>query len=86
MSRDIRLYLEDILESGTKILNYTSHLNFGEFCSNKMAFDAVLYNLGIIGEAAKNVPPGLRSRYPEIEWRKIAGCGMLLHTNTLALK
>jgi uncharacterized protein with HEPN domain len=73
MSRDVRLYLEDIIESGTKILNFTAHLNFEEFCSNTMVFDAVLYNLGIIGEAAKNVPPDIRFRYPEIEWRKIAG-------------
>jgi uncharacterized protein with HEPN domain len=29
--------------------------------------------LEIIGEAAKKVPPELRTRYPSIEWRAMAG-------------
>lgn len=30
-------------------------------------------NLEIIGEAAKNIPNHIREKYPEIEWKKIAG-------------
>ena len=35
--------------------------------------DAVIRNLEILGEAAKHIPPQVRSRHPQIEWRKIAG-------------
>jgi uncharacterized protein with HEPN domain len=35
--------------------------------------DAVLRNIELIGEAAKNLPDDVRSKMPDIEWRKIAG-------------
>ncbi|MBP0017281.1 MAG: DUF86 domain-containing protein [Cyanobacteria bacterium SBLK] len=73
MSRSIRLYLEDILTSGEKILNYTAGMTFDEFIADTRTFDAVARNLQIIGEAVKNIPSEIRDRYPAIEWRKIAG-------------
>ena len=41
--------------------------------TNTLVMDGVVRNLEIIGEAAKNVPPQIKARHPEIEWRKIAG-------------
>ncbi|MCI0476523.1 MAG: DUF86 domain-containing protein [Anaerolineales bacterium] len=73
MSRDYRLFLEDILECGMRIQSYAASLDFASFVSNQMAYDAILRNLEIIGEAAKNLPPEVRNRYPQVEWRAIAG-------------
>jgi uncharacterized protein with HEPN domain len=46
---------------------------FDQFVEDEKTYDAVVRNLEIIGEAAKNVPEDIRLRYPGIEWRKIAG-------------
>lgn len=64
--RHYLLYLEDILES-SKVQRYTAGMDFEEFIADERTFDAVVRNLEIIGEAAKNVPQEVRDRYPEIE-------------------
>lgn len=79
--RNYRNYLEDILKSAVKVSRYTDGMSFEDFLADERTMDAVVRNLEIIGEAAKNVPLEVRSRYPDIEWRKIAGLrDILSHT------
>lgn len=73
MSRDPRLYLDDMLDCARRILEYTRGIDFASFRTHGMVYDAVLRNLEILGEAAKNVPIDLRERYPQVAWRAIAG-------------
>lgn len=73
MPRDIDVYLEDMLDAATRALEYTSGMDRQAFFEDFRTQDAVLRNLEVIGEAAKNVPDERRATLPSIEWRKMAG-------------
>ena len=81
MSRKLNLYLMDIINSINKIYKYTDSLNYNDFTHDEKTFDAVIHNLQIIGEATKQIPESIRQKYPQIEWKKIAGLrDIIAHT------
>jgi len=49
--RDIRLYCNDILESGNAILDFVQDLSFEDFCDDRKTYSAVIREFEIIGEA-----------------------------------
>lgn len=71
--REPKLYLEDIKGSIAKIENYTNGLSFDEFSKDIRTIDAVVRNLTIIGEAARNIPEEIKSKNPSIEWAEAIG-------------
>lgn len=73
MSRDWLLYLDDIVQSAEKIGSYVQGFSYDEFRSNNVVVDAVLFNLQVIGEAAKKLPDDARAAMPEVEWVSAAG-------------
>ena len=72
-SRDWRLRIQDILQSIAEIQQRTSGLTFEEFQTDKTIAKAVLYDFVIIGEATRNIPVDIQSRYSQIPWRLMAG-------------
>ena len=80
MTRDIRVYIDDILKSIAMIEQYTQAIDEQDFLADTQVQDAVLRRLEIMGEAVKNIPQALRDRYPNIPWKKIAGLrDVLIH-------
>ncbi len=73
MPREADLYLSDIAEARRRIRTYVAGLDHAGFADDTRTTDAVLRNLGIIGEAAKKLPPEMRAGVPEIPWGDVAG-------------
>jgi uncharacterized protein with HEPN domain len=71
--RDAGVFLEDMLASTEKIVAYSQGLQSSGISKNEERTEAILYNLLILGEAAKGVPEEIRNSYPEIPWRSITG-------------
>ncbi|MDM7202739.1 MAG: DUF86 domain-containing protein [Thermodesulfobacteriaceae bacterium] len=71
--RDVKLYLEDILEEIKRIQRFVKDIKDSEeFSKNDLVHYAVLKSLENIGEAVKKIPDEIKQQY-SIEWRKIAG-------------
>ena len=80
MSRDYKVYLEDILEAIHKIRAYTAGMSLPTFTADSKTFNAVARNLEIIGEAAKGLPEPVRAGHAEVNWKRIAGLrNILIH-------
>lgn len=72
MKRD-RVYLKHILDAISNIEEFLAGVTREEFLGNVEKQYAVLRGLEIIGEATKNLSRELKTRYPGVPWREIAG-------------
>lgn len=70
-SREWWLRVQDILDAIARIQRYMAGQTLPELQQNEMAAQALLYNFVIIGEAARNIPPEIQQRHPEIAWRDV---------------
>jgi len=62
------MYFDDIITSIERIFEYTQGLDFSGFKRDYKTVDAVIRNFEIIGEAAKNIPDGIKEQYPDVPW------------------
>lgn len=74
-----RLYLLHVRDEIRKALNYTRG-GREAFFAHTLIQDAVLRNIGVIGEAVKNLGKDFRDAHPNVPWREVAGMrDVLIH-------
>ena len=80
MKKNVMLFIGDIIDSVKNIEKFTNNIDQIKFEKELIIQDAVIRRLEIIGETVKNIPQDFRDKFPEIEWRKIAGLrDVLIH-------
>lgn len=66
-------YLKHILQETNFLLKETEILDYEKFISSELLKRGCTRSFEIIGEAVKNISDEFKSRYEDIDWKKIAG-------------
>lgn len=72
MSRIYIDYLRDMLENANRAIEFVEGMDFEAFRKDEKTVYAVIRAVEIIGEATRNIPDDIRTKYPEIPWRDAA--------------
>ena len=73
MSHDDLPYIKHILDAINDIELSIKNLSKEEFKKSRDTKDATVRRIEVIGEAVKNISKWTKNKYPDIEWKKIAG-------------
>ena len=73
MTRDFKLFLNDILQACESIQEFVEGMDFDDFVRDDKTSSAVVNKFEIIGEAVKNLPKFIVEKYPQAPWKDMAG-------------
>ncbi len=73
MEKNDRIYLDHIVESFSKIIQYLEDVDFEAFLMDEEKQDAIIRKIEVAGEATKRLSMELREKYYLIPWRAISG-------------
>ena len=72
MTREYRLFVEDILDAIVSIEGFIAGMDYAQFYADDKTRSAVVWKIENIGEAAKNVPKQIKDKYKGLPWSDMA--------------
>jgi uncharacterized protein with HEPN domain len=73
MMKDSSVYLRHIVDAIQRVERHLAGVSREEFFEAELVQDAVVRQLEIIGEAARNLPEDLRGEHSDVPWGQIVG-------------
>jgi uncharacterized protein with HEPN domain len=73
MSRDPCLYLDELIGAADNAMQFGVGLARVDYQPGSMAFEAIVRQIEIIGEAAAHLPDHIRRQAPHIPWENLIG-------------
>ena len=72
MTREYRLFAEDILDALASIEKFISDMDYAQFYQDDKTRSAVVWKIENIGEAVKNIPKQIKDNYRTLPWSDMA--------------
>ena len=80
MRKNVKIFLEHILDAINLIEDYINNKKKSDFLEFKQLQDSVIRRIEIIGEAIKNIPSDFKEYHKSIPWKEITGMrDILIH-------
>jgi uncharacterized protein with HEPN domain len=73
VSRDPRLYIDDMIDAVENALRFSDGLDREHYKPGALAFEAIVRQIEVIGEAAAHLPPEIQAQAPSIPWPNLIG-------------
>lgn len=67
------VFIHHIVDAGDRVIRFVKGFSFETFNKDEKTISSVLYEIAVIGEAAKHTSQEFRNKYPQIPWRNIFG-------------
>lgn len=72
MPREWRFFMQDTRDAIRHIKDFVGKMSYKQFLADEKTRSAVVFKIENIGEAAKNVPRTIRTKYKELPWSNMA--------------
>lgn len=73
MKRDCQLFIKDIIAAMNSIEEFVGDMTLEGLKADEKTSSAVIRKFEIIGEASKHIPPEIRGKHKDIQWKSMAG-------------
>jgi uncharacterized protein with HEPN domain len=72
MTREWKFFIKDICDAIDYVKTFVGTMSFEEFIADEKTKSAVGFKIENIGEASKNIPRAIKSKYRDLPWTDMA--------------